>query len=321
MTRGEHFQHDTPPELWHQHSHHHELYVDVMSQPSRACIILCRLNKLSTQAAAMKKDTRVTMSSTCSSSFWPVTEKLVMVHKQQQKTEEYRRINPLQQVPCLVKVSSTNNKNNEIMFSLPESCAILRYLCERYELPDHWYPTTSSSTTSSSFGKELGSTNIVTLERQAYIDSALHWYHSTLRYGCGGITFHKVVAYNVGAQPVEAVAKISQQRLMKALTQIEQVWLKNGAQAFVGGDKPCIADLLFVCELEQLNMLDFDNDGVDMHSILRPFPLVNQWMRSVAHYCGPVYEDVHKLLRFAAKKRHEKLRQQKKFKTHPKPKL
>ncbi len=43
--------------------------------------------------------------------------------------------------------------------------------------------------------------------------ATLSRYHSTLRKGCGGITFHKVVAQNLGLKPSEAIAKDSQFRL------------------------------------------------------------------------------------------------------------
>ena len=35
--------------------------------------------------------------------------------------------------------------------------------------------------------------------------------------------------------------------------------------------------------------------------------IVQRWMADVASHLGPTYQDVHKLLRYAAKKRHERL--------------
>lgn len=255
--------------------HHkmYELYIDIMSQPSRALLILCRLN-----AKALRGQ---------------VEEKRTLIHKKEHKTEEYARLNPLGQIPCLVKRGETG----KVSFALPESCAILRHLCERFDLSDQWYPSYSPS-----------SSDVANLlERQAHVDSALHWYHSTLRAGCGGLTFHKVVAYNLGKKPVEAIALDSKARLDRALGQLETHWLRG--KSFVGGDLPCVADLLFCCEIEQLNMLYFPTDGVDIESILNGFPGVRAWMARVAKQTGPVYEEVHKLLRYAARKRHERLSQ------------
>ena len=241
-------------------SYDYGLYVDFMSQPSRACVILSRLNRLI------------------------VKENLVLVHKKQQKSDKYKKLNPLQQVPLFVE-----SRGGRVDFVLPESCAILTHLCTRFDLADHWYPRSRQG--------------------RAYVDSALHWFHSTLRKGCGGVTFHKVVAYNLGVKPVEAIALDSKQRLERALQQLEDYWLKG--KTFVGGKEPNVADLLFVCELEQLHMLHLPTDGIDIDGILNPFPRVEAWMRDVAEATSPVYEDVHKLLRYAAKKRHQKLNQKK----------
>ena len=43
----------------------------------------------------------------------------------------------------------------------------------------------------------------------------LYRYHATLRKGCGGLTFHKVVAHNLGVTPSEAIAQDSQDRLIR----------------------------------------------------------------------------------------------------------
>jgi len=143
------------------------------------------------------------------------------------------------------------------------------------------------------------------------VDSALHWFHTTLRKGCGGLTFHKVVAHNLGVTPSEAIAQDSQDRLMRALEQIEECWLRDGAsgaaQRFIGGRDPNVADLLFACELEQLHMLHSPTDGTDFADLLRKFPRTRQWMRDVSAALHPHYEAVHKLLRYAAGKRHQKL--------------
>ena len=56
-----------------------------------------------------------------------------------------------------------------------ESHAILKYICNRYGLPDHWYPTSA--------------------ERdyllQARMDQYLDWHHSGIRQGPGAYMFFK----------------------------------------------------------------------------------------------------------------------------------
>ncbi len=95
---------------------------------------------------------------------------------------------------------------------------------------------------------------------------------------------------------------------------MEGYWLRHRssgeAQRFVGGqDAPNVADLLFACELEQLNMLHAPTDGMDFSGLLKDFPRVRQWLRDVSAALDPHYEAVHKLMRYAAGKRHQKLQQ------------
>ena len=82
-----------------------QLFVDFMSQPSRACayfVHLCRL---------------------------PVTIKLKTLSKKEQREESFLAMNPLGQVPCLCEADG---------FALGESSAILKYLADRHQVPDHW---------------------------------------------------------------------------------------------------------------------------------------------------------------------------------------
>ena len=85
------------------------MYVDLMSQPSRACVYFAHLCKLS------------------------VTTKLTTLGKKEQRTPEYLAMNPLGQVPFLREADG---------FGLPESSAILKYLADRHpaHVADHWYP-------------------------------------------------------------------------------------------------------------------------------------------------------------------------------------
>ena len=75
-----------------------------------------------------------------------VSEKTVLIHKGQHRTEAYLKLNPLGQIPCLVKRGERPDGASEgpVEFSLPESCAILRHLCEVFGL-DAWYPSCSGT--------------------------------------------------------------------------------------------------------------------------------------------------------------------------------
>ena len=82
-----------------------ELFVDMMSQPSRACCFFVHLARL------------------------PLTRRQVILGRKEQLLDSFP--NPLKQVPCLVERDG---------FVLPESSAILKYLADRHAVADHWYP-------------------------------------------------------------------------------------------------------------------------------------------------------------------------------------
>lgn len=81
------------------------MFVDMMSQPSRACVLFAHLCGL------------------------PIRTRVTVLGKREQRAADFP--NPLRQVPCLREGDG---------FVLPESGAILRYLAVRHGVPDHWYP-------------------------------------------------------------------------------------------------------------------------------------------------------------------------------------
>eukprot|EP00882_Tetradesmus_deserticola_P022022 GHRQ01023899.1.p1 GENE.GHRQ01023899.1~~GHRQ01023899.1.p1 ORF type:complete len:141 (+),score=57.60 GHRQ01023899.1:162-584(+) len=91
------------------------LYMDMMSQPSRACYILCKKHGL------------------------PVDVHMIRLDKAEHRKPAYLQINPLGKVPFLV--------DGEL--HLPESVAIMAYLADKYNLPDAWHPSSSGSSSSS----------------------------------------------------------------------------------------------------------------------------------------------------------------------------
>jgi glutathione S-transferase len=63
---------------------------------------------------------------------------------------------------------------------LPESAAIMACLCDKYNLPDAWHPSSSSSSSS-----------------RAVYESAVHWQHLNMRLGCMKLVFHTVIGKRV----------------------------------------------------------------------------------------------------------------------------
>ncbi|XP_031097948.1 glutathione S-transferase T1-like [Ipomoea triloba] len=84
-----------------------KLYVDRMSQPSRAVLIFCKVNGIDFE------------------------EVIVQLDKGKHRSPEFQEINPMKQVPAI----------EDGRFKLFESHAILRYLaCAFPGVADHWYP-------------------------------------------------------------------------------------------------------------------------------------------------------------------------------------
>ncbi|OIT36614.1 PREDICTED: glutathione S-transferase T1-like [Nicotiana attenuata] len=85
-----------------------KVYVDRLSQPSRALLIFCKSNGIEFEEVPIE------------------------LSKGQHRSPEFAEINPMKQVPAIVHGS----------FKLFESHAILRYLASAFpEVADHWYPS------------------------------------------------------------------------------------------------------------------------------------------------------------------------------------
>ncbi|KAL3701671.1 hypothetical protein R1sor_019693 [Riccia sorocarpa] len=83
-----------------------KVYGSLMSQPTRAIVLLCLANKI------------------------PYELVFVDISKLDHKKPEFTALNPAGQIPVL----------DDDGFILPESVSILKYLATSRHLPDHWYP-------------------------------------------------------------------------------------------------------------------------------------------------------------------------------------
>ncbi|XP_068108239.1 glutathione S-transferase theta-1-like [Hyperolius riggenbachi] len=83
------------------------LYLDMISQPSRAVYIFAKANNI------------------------PFNFHEVCLLKGDQLTEEFAKVNPNRKIPAL--------KDGD--FTLAESTAMLLYMTNKYKTPDHWYPS------------------------------------------------------------------------------------------------------------------------------------------------------------------------------------
>lgn len=218
------------------------LYVDYMSQPSRACVIFCRMHQL------------------------PVDVRQVRLSLGEHRQPAYLKLNPLGKVPLLVDGD----------LHLPESSAILLYLCRKFSnlIPSYWYPTTDP--------------------HRALADSALHWQHTTVRLGSMKLVFNRVLAPKLGRKLNPAVAADGHQVLTLALSQLEQYWLKD--TPFMLASHIGLADLLCVCELQQLHLLVGSREGPHYDELLSSYPGVRRWVARVTTLTNPFFDQAHEVL-------------------------
>ena len=221
-----------------------QLYVDHLSQPSRALLIFCRCSGVA------------------------VDEVRVSLRKGDQRAAAYRAINPLLKVPCLLETDDSGET-----FNLPESCAILRYLCASGSVPGHWYPTEARA--------------------RARVDAALDWHHSTLRRGASTLVFLRFFRGVNATGEEDPRVKEALAILREALAELNSYWLRD--KAFLGGEQVCIADLVLGCEVSQLCLLNVQPDA----AALVP-PRVAVWLAAVEAATQPHWATVHSELRAAA---------------------
>jgi glutathione S-transferase len=210
------------------------LHLDLMSQPSRACFILremCGLND-AVEVRAVRLD----------------------------RGDHKKGANPLAKVPFL---SLPGDDRTSDAFAnvgcLPESGAILPFLAASFpeRVPEHWQRPSSS------------------LAAAARHDAAILWVQTTVRVGATRLIFNRVIGPRVFGQQSSAstaeVARHGAQVLSAAIAELERVWLCGGKRHFIGygegaagqrGESPSAADLLCLCELDQLVLLDMaDPEG------------------------------------------------------------
>lgn len=237
-----------------------ELYVDYMSQPSRACVIFCRMNGL------------------------PVEIKQLFIHKGETRSKAYMAdVNPLGKVPCLVDADAG--------LKLPESCAIISYLTAKYRplVAEHWLPSDPLARAPVEAAQHWQHGNIRAGSMR------LAW-NKVVAKRLGQPASEELAA---DALQTLRLALSALERYWLAGGARPYMAAGQAAQGLGWGDGPCVADLLCCCELEQLTMLDKGRHGVDLEGILEPYPAVRAWRARVQAACAPHFEQVHATLRRA----------------------
>lgn len=171
----------------------------------------------------------------------------------------YTKITLFQQVPVI----------DDDGFILTESVAILQYLCTKYKLAEHWYP-------------------LATPEMHARVQEYLNWQHANTR-------FHGTMLFRIlfrlpqeTKQPVnKAEAEDCRERNKAVVRHLDQYFLKD--KNFLCGREISIADLLAVCELMQLHVVDEVN-------IVHQNDRVREWFSRVKDRLGSAFDEGHKIV-------------------------
>lgn len=209
------------------------VYLDMLSQPCRAVHMLLGCTGI------------------------PHTVRTVAIRRGETRSPEFTKVNPMQKVPVLVDDG----------FVLTESDAILKYLANRYDVPDHWYPQQP--------------------ERRARVDEYTAWHHSYTRPHAAKVFILEVVF------PAQSGSPVDEGTLVRALSQLDDTLDKLesmflGRQPFLCGDDITVADLLAVSELMQPL-----GGGRD---ILKDRPQLQRWKSRVQSAVGEHFDQAHAVL-------------------------
>nr|XP_043614107.1 glutathione S-transferase T1-like [Erigeron canadensis] len=200
----------------------------------------------------------------------------VDVLKGQTYTPEYIAINPNSKVPAIADGE----------FKLYESHAILIYLCCAYPgVASQWYPSD--------------------LFERSKIHSVLDWHHTNLRRTAVGLLLNTALVALNPRPPSRQAAEEAEKLLLKSLSFIENVLLKDG-RFLCGRSQPSIADISFVCEIMELELLLQE----DHDRIFSPYKKVLQWVEDTKSATAPHFDDVHRDL-YDQQKGYREMQQQK----------
>ncbi|CRL04366.1 CLUMA_CG017459, isoform A [Clunio marinus] len=214
-----------------------KFYYDLMSQPSRALYIFFKLNPNI-----------------------PVTFIPVALRKGEHLEDAFKAINRFQKVPCII---------DDDGWKLSETVAIFRYLNDKYQINEHWYP------------KDI--------RTRALVDEYMEWQHNNTRMGCAMYFQVKwLIPMMSGNPPSESRLNFAKTHMENVLTLLENTWLESSEKSFLTTKEISFADILAACELEQPKMADYD-----------PFegrPRLSSWYQKVKQFTNPFYDEAHALV-------------------------
>uniref|UniRef100_A0ABM5F242 glutathione transferase n=1 Tax=Pogona vitticeps TaxID=103695 RepID=A0ABM5F242_9SAUR len=201
-----------------------ELYLDLLSQPSRAVYIFAKKNNIPfiMKSIEMLKEGqgRAGVLLGSPSNARKGAGRPLSSLTGQMFSEEFNKVNVLRKVPVL--------KDGD--FTLEESTAILLYLTRKYNTPSHWYPPD--------------------MKKRARVDEYLAWQHTNIRTTASKILWLKVVIpLFLGQQVPQEKVQDAMEDLNLSLQKLEEKFLQE--KPFIIGNEISLADLVAVVELMQ----------------------------------------------------------------------
>ncbi|KAK5900089.1 hypothetical protein CesoFtcFv8_009498 [Champsocephalus esox] len=208
-----------------------ELYLDLLSQPCRSVLIFAKKNNI------------------------PHEVRNISLMDGEQYGDHFGKISLIRKVPAL----------RDGDFTLTESPAILLYLAQKFQTPEHWYPAD--------------------LQQRARIDEYLSWQHCALRLHGSKVFWLKlmipeVLHVEVPKEKMEAAVE----QLSDSLNLLEEKFLQD--RPFIAGGRISLADLVAIVEVMQPVACGLDVFGGR--------PKLNAWRDRVQAAIGKeLFDEVH----------------------------
>merc|ERR1712130_1066376 len=135
------------------------------------------------------------------------------------------------------------------------SHSILRFLAQRFETAEHWYPRSD-------------------VEEWIQVETYLDWHHMNTRRSCAGIVFNKYFKALGGQTISQEQLTLLEKELHLTFKSLDRVFLKDGKAYLASNNRPTIADLSAYHEIAQLDLIDTKGPHTDASK----YPNLVQWM-------------------------------------------
>lgn len=211
-----------------------ELYLDLYSQPCRSVYMFAKKNNINFDF------------------------KKISLFGGEQYGEEFGKINMIRKAPAM--------RDGE--FCLAESIAIMTYLAEKFQTPDHWYPAD--------------------LQKRARVNEYLSWQHTAVRmHGSKVFWLRVLIPKLLGEEVPKDKMAAALEDLDGSLKLIEEKFLQD--RPFIAGNEISLADVVAIVEIMQPV-----GSGLD---VFESRPKLSAWKDRVQAALGPeLFDEAHQII-------------------------